>query len=80
MKNGKPARTDFTVRERSPPLGCLLLECRPFPVRPNQIRVHLERFCALPLVGDPIYGGPPLLLSTLKPGYRLKPGQTERPF
>ena len=79
VKNGKPSRTEFTVRERFPAAGCLLLECRPFPVRPHQIRVHLKHL-RLPLVGDPIYGGPPLLLSTLKPGYRLKPGQTERPL
>jgi 23S rRNA pseudouridine955/2504/2580 synthase len=32
------------------------------------------------VIGDDIYGGPPLLLSTLKAGYRLKPGQTERPL
>jgi len=79
MKNGKPARTEFTVRERYAAAGCLLLECRPFSNRPHQIRVHLKHL-RLPIVGDSIYGGPPLLLSSLKPGYRLKPGQTERPL
>jgi len=79
LKSGKPARTEFTVRERFTAAGCLLLECRPFTGRPHQIRVHLKHL-RLPIIGDPIYGGPPLLLSSLKPGYRLKPGQTERPL
>jgi RluA family pseudouridine synthase len=78
-KHGKPSRTEFTVRERFPAANCLLLECRPFSSRAHQIRVHLEHL-RLPILGDPIYGGPPLLLSSLKPGYRLKPGRTERPL
>jgi len=79
MKTGKPARTEFTMRERFAAAGCLLLECRPFSGRTHQIRVHLKHL-RLPIIGDAIYGGPPLLLSSLKPGYRLKPGQTERPL
>jgi RluA family pseudouridine synthase len=78
-KAGKTARTEFTVRERFPSAACLLLECRPFSSRAGQIRVHL-RHLRLPIIGDPIYGGPPLLLSSLKPGYHLKPGHTERPL
>jgi RluA family pseudouridine synthase len=78
-KAGKTARTEFAIRERFPAAGCLLLECRPFSGRAEQIRVHL-RHLRLPIVGDPIYGGPPLLLSSLKPSYHLKPGQTERPL
>jgi 23S rRNA-/tRNA-specific pseudouridylate synthase len=31
-------------------------------------------------VGDSLYGGRPLLLSQLKPDYRLKPNKTERPL
>jgi 23S rRNA pseudouridine955/2504/2580 synthase len=31
-------------------------------------------------VGDELYGGKPLWLSNLKPGYHLKPGHTERPL
>ncbi len=79
VKGGKAARTEFTVRERFPAAGCLLLECRPFHERTHQVRVHL-RHLRLPVIGDEIYGGPPLLLSSLKAGYRLKPGQTERPL
>jgi RluA family pseudouridine synthase len=78
-RNGKLSRTEFTVRERFAAAGCLLVECRPLAERAHQIRVHL-RHLRLPIIGDPIYGGPPLLLSTLKAGYRLKPGRTERPL
>jgi RluA family pseudouridine synthase len=76
-KDGKRSRTEFAVRERMG--GCLLLECRPFPDRPHQIRVHLKHL-RLPVVGDNIYGGPPLLLSKLKSDYHLKPGKVERPL
>ena len=79
LRNGKTSRTEFTVRERFPAAGCLLLECRPFSGRAHQIRVHLKHL-RLPILGDDLYGGPPLLLSNLKPGYRLKPGRTERPL
>ncbi len=78
-KGGKPSRTEFTVRERFPNAGCLLVECRPLTGRTHQIRVHLKHL-RLPIVGDKLYGGPPLLLSTLKPDYRLKPSHTERPL
>lgn len=78
-KHGKHARTEFAVRERFPAAGCLLLECRPLTGRIHQIRVHLKHL-RFPIIGDQIYGGPPLLLSSLKPAYRLKPGQTERPL
>ena len=76
-KAGKRSRTEFAVRERFD--GCLLLECRPCPDRPHQIRAHLKHL-RLPLVGDDVYGGRPLLLSTLKSGYHLKQGQVECPL
>ena len=76
-KDGKRSSTHFAVRERFD--ACLLLECRPCPDRPHQIRAHLKHL-RLPLVGDDVYGGRPLLLSTLKPAYRLKQGQVERPL
>ena len=76
-ENGKRSRTEFSVRETLG--GYLLLECRPMTARAHQIRVHL-RHLRLPLVGDEIYGGAPLWLSTLKTSYRLKPGQTEKPL
>lgn len=76
-KDGKRSSTEFAVRERFD--GCLLLECRPWPDRPAQIRAHLKHL-RLPLIGDDFYGGRPLLLSALKSGYHLKPGQVERPL
>jgi RluA family pseudouridine synthase len=76
-KNGKRARTEFSARENF--AGYVLLECRPLTERADQIRVHLKHL-RFPLVGDDLYGGPPLMLSSLKPGYRLKPGRTEKPL
>jgi 23S rRNA pseudouridine1911/1915/1917 synthase len=74
---GKRSVTGFEVRERFS--HYTLLQCEPLTDRPNQIRVHL-RHAGLPVVGDQMYGGRPLLLSRLKPVYRLKPKQTERPL
>jgi RluA family pseudouridine synthase len=77
-RDGRPACTEFSVREAFSS-GYLLLTCRLLTNRPHQIAAHLKHL-RLPLVGDELYGGPPLWLSTLKPGYRLKPGHTERPL
>lgn len=76
-KKGKKSKTQFIVRERFGQI--LLLECRPLTGRSHQIRVHLKHL-RLPIVGDEDYGGQPLLLSSLKGEYRLKPGKTERPL
>ena len=74
---GKKSKTRFEVLEKFS--GWTLLKCEPFPGRPHQIRVHL-RHAGLPAVGDDLYGGKPLWLSRIKPGYRLKPGHEERPL
>jgi RluA family pseudouridine synthase len=75
--HGKRARTVFEVKERF--TRWTLLRCDPLTHRPDQIRIHLS--CSgFPIVGDPVYSGKPLLLSSFKNGYRLKPNRTERPL
>ena len=76
-KDGKRSSTRFMVMERFS--GYALIKCFPATGRTHQIRVHL-RHKRLPLVGDALYGGSELLLSSLKPDYRLSKGKTEKPL
>ncbi len=76
-EHGKRSRTVVEVRERFS--GYTLLKCETATGRTHQIRAHL-RHAGLPVVGDALYGGRPLLLSRLKPEYRLKGGKIERPL
>jgi RluA family pseudouridine synthase len=76
-KNGKRSHTRIAIQERFD--GWSLLICDALTNRPHQIRVHL-RYVGLPLAGDSLYGGRPLLLSRLKSDYRLKANKTERPL
>lgn len=74
---GKRAHTRFKLIES---FGkCSLIECHPSPDRRHQVRAHL-RWSQTPVVGDMLYGGRPLFLSSFKRNYRLKPGQEERPL
>jgi 23S rRNA pseudouridine955/2504/2580 synthase len=76
-ERGKRSETRFEVVERFRKFT--LLRCRVIGGRPHQIRVHLRRH-GLRLVGDEMYGGRPLNLSRLKPGYRFKQDLEERPL
>ena len=76
-KNGKKSCTKFTVLEKFS--RWTWMRCEPLTGRTHQIRIHL-RHAGVPIVGDQLYGGKPLWLSRLKPGYRLKPGREERPL
>jgi 23S rRNA pseudouridine1911/1915/1917 synthase len=76
-KRGKRSHTNFSTLERFN--GWTLLQCQPVTARTDQIRVHLKHI-GLPITGDRLYGGKPLLLSSLKRPYRLKPGKIEKPL
>jgi RluA family pseudouridine synthase len=76
-KGGKRARTDCEVIETFS--RHTLIRCQPLTGRTHQIRAHL-RYVRLPIVGDRLYGGRLLLLSTFKLDFRLKQGREERPL
>ncbi|MFO1501513.1 MAG: RluA family pseudouridine synthase [Verrucomicrobiota bacterium] len=76
-KRGKKAATELKVLERYG--RYTLLECQPLTGRTHQIRVHLQSV-RLPIAGDALYGGKPLLLSRLKPDYRPKRDVPEKPL
>jgi len=63
--DGRPARTDFRLLERFPRHSFLRL--RLASGRTHQIRVHM-RHLGHPLVGDPVYGGRPILPPGLSAG------------
>jgi RluA family pseudouridine synthase len=76
-KRGKRSKTVVSVREQF--AGYALLQCELLTGRTHQIRVHL-RHVGLPVVGDKLYGGRPLLLSRLKRDYHKKKNAPERPL
>jgi RluA family pseudouridine synthase len=76
-KNGKRSRTKIQILERF--ARYTLLRCEPLTGRTHQIRIHL-RHVDLPIVGDSLYGGRPIFLSSLKHNYVLKKGREERPL
>jgi RluA family pseudouridine synthase len=75
--HGRRTVTQFTVIERF--RDHTLLRCEPRTQHEQQIRVHLHSQ-RLPLAGDQLYGGRPLWLSRLKPGYRFKADREELPL
>jgi RluA family pseudouridine synthase len=77
-KRGKPSLTEYRVAERF--RGYALLAVTPRTGRMHQIRVSL-RHHGYPLLVDQAYGGhDALFLSELKPGYKRKKDQPERPL
>jgi 23S rRNA pseudouridine955/2504/2580 synthase len=56
-----------------------LVECRPVTGRMHQIRIHLATQRAS-IAGDTMYGGKPVMLSTLKRGYHRGKDQEELPL
>jgi RluA family pseudouridine synthase len=76
-KFGKRSQTAFEIIERFH--DWTLLRCQLLTNRPHQVRVHLGRV-GMRAAGDEVYGGKPLLLSRIKPDFRLKPGHKERPL
>lgn len=77
-EGGKPAQTRISVLQRF--RGYTWLACRPLSGRTHQIRVHLSAV-GFPLAVDPLYGRrSDLRLSNLKPSYKAKRGNPERPL
>jgi RluA family pseudouridine synthase len=76
QRSGKPAQTIIELLEAFN--GYALLTAQPLTGRLHQIRVHLQA-AGCPLVGDQAYGGKALLLSRLKPNYKLK-AEGEKPL
>lgn len=73
----RAAHTDVVVRTAF--ARHALLALHPTTGRSHQLRVHLQSV-GHPIVGDRDYGGEDLLLSQLKPGYKLRKGVRERPL
>ncbi|MCD0490185.1 RluA family pseudouridine synthase [Pedobacter sp. MC2016-14] len=56
-----------------------LVECKPITGRMHQIRIHLATQRAA-IVGDDMYRGKPVFLSSIKKGYRLSKDEEELPI
>ncbi len=75
---GKRSRTEYRVLEEF--RGFSLIEARPRTGRMHQVRVHLAAV-GVPLAVDSLYGdSKALFLSQIKPGYKQKREEEERPL
>lgn len=74
---GKPALTIAHTVERF--RGYALVVCVPATGRTHQVRIHLSYY-GFPIVGDTLYGGKPLYLSSFHPGYKPSRRHPERPL
>ncbi len=76
-KEGKRAETWFnTIKNYR---HYTLVECKPVTGRMHQIRIHLATQRAA-IVGDHMYKGTPVFLSSIKKGYRLSKEEEEQPI
>lgn len=76
--HGKNSVTKYRVIERF--LNYTLVEAEPLSGRTHQIRVHFKAM-GHPLAVDELYGSAEgIKLSTLKKGYKIKPGHAEKPL
>ena len=74
---GKPAETYFTTLEKYS--RHTLLACKPITGRMHQIRLHLA-YLKAPIVGDILYKGEHVYLSSLKKKFNLRKDEEEQPI
>lgn len=75
-EEGKPAQT--VVNTLHIYRNYTLLACEPVTGRMHQIRVHLSKI-GCPIVGDSLYGGVDMYLSSFKRGYKYSGRKEEAP-
>jgi 23S rRNA pseudouridine1911/1915/1917 synthase len=77
-RHGKTANTEFEVIQRW--RGYAQVRLRPLTGRTHQLRVHMAAV-GCPILSDVMYGnGRSLYLSRIKPGYKFKANEDERPL